>query len=131
MIVLQHIHCIKRYENDRSYIVFCYLFFLNLFPLAPKSHTVEWHPPFYKIYIFLFLGTQTAGVAARIPFFEAFIVRTMNLPNPTVQWASLFFFHLNTGFLPTKASYQIENVSNGTSHLHITVLMATYTSFNI
>jgi len=43
-------------------------------------------------------GTQTAGVAARIPFFEAFIVRTMNLPNPTIQWTSLFFFILTLVF---------------------------------
>ncbi|SIO37579.1 hypothetical protein SAMN05444724_3093 [Salinivibrio sp. ES.052] len=63
---------------------------------------------FLKFIFFLFLGTQfwaifqhgtqTAGVAARIPFFEAFIVCTMNLPNPTIQWASLFFFILTLVF---------------------------------
>lgn len=40
------------------------------------------------------IGTKTAGVQSKIPFFEDFFIKYLQLPNFEIQWVSLLFFIL-------------------------------------
>lgn len=50
------------------------------------------------------IGTKTADVPSKIPFFEDFFIKHLQLPNFEIQWVSLLFFILTVIFCLPKRS---------------------------
>ncbi|MBF4237029.1 hypothetical protein EAY27_17960 [Vibrio anguillarum] len=44
------------------------------------------------------IGTKTAGVSSKIPFFEDFFIKHLDLPNLEIQWLSFLFFIITVIF---------------------------------